>query len=74
MANKSTATKTSVAVKSEAVAPMIANLEQFAGAGAENISSKDVSLPFLKIITNNSPQVTQGDSKYISEARPGEQF
>ena len=71
MANKSTATKTSVAVKSEAVAPMIANLEQFAGAGAENISSKDVSLPFLKIITNNSPQVTQGDSKSISEARPG---
>ena len=71
MANKSTATKTSVAVKSAGVAPMIANLEQFAGAGAENISSKDVSLPFLKIITNNSPQVTQGDSKYISEARPG---
>jgi len=50
---------------------MLSSLEEFAGAGAENITSKDVSLPFLKILTNNSPQVTQGDSKYVSEARPG---
>jgi len=26
---------------------------------------------FLKILTNNSPHVTQGDAKFISEARPG---
>ena len=70
MANGKTA-KTAVSKKEEAAAPMIANLEQFAGAGAENITSKDVSLPFLKILTNNSPQVTQGDAKFISSARPG---
>ena len=61
----------SVATKAAASAPMLSSMEEFAGAGAENITSKDVSLPFLKILTNNSPQVTQGDSKFISEARPG---
>jgi hypothetical protein len=60
-----------VATKATAQAPMVSNMEQFAGAGAENITSKDVSLPFLKILTNNSPHVTQGDAKFISEARPG---
>ena len=60
-----------VATKATAETPMLSSLEEFAGAGAENITSKDVSLPFLKILTNNSPQVTQGDSKFVSEARPG---
>ena len=46
--------KTEVAVKTTADVPMAVDMEQFAGAGAENISSKDVSLPFLKILTNNS--------------------
>ena len=64
--------KTEVAVKTTADVPMAVDMEQFAGAGAENISSKDVSLPFLKILTNNSPYVTQGDAKFISEARPGQ--
>jgi len=60
-----------VVEKQTASTPMLSSLEEFAGAGAENITSKDVSLPFLKILTNNSPQVTQGDSKFVSEARPG---
>lgn len=60
-----------VANRATAASPMLSSLEEHAGAGAENITSKDVSLPFLKILTNNSPHVTQGDSKFISEARPG---
>lgn len=60
-----------VVEKQTASTPMLSSLEEFAGAGAENITSKDVSLPFLKILTNNSPQVTQGDSKFVSDARPG---
>jgi len=64
---------TEVEVKSTAATPTTLNsMEQFAGAGSENISSKDVSLPFLKILTNNSPHVTQGDAKFISNARPGQ--
>ena len=30
-----------VATKATAQAPMVSNMEQFAGAGAENITSKD---------------------------------
>jgi hypothetical protein len=41
------------------------------GAGLENIGSQDVALPFLKILSQLSPQVTAGDSKYIANARPG---
>ena len=29
------------------------------------------ALPFLKILGQLSPQVTQGDSQFISDARPG---
>ena len=47
------------------------NLEQFADLGFENIGANDVALPFLKILGQLSPQVTQGDSKFIPEARPG---
>lgn len=67
------ANSTAVAPKAKAALPSldIASLEQFAGAGAENVTSQDVSLPFLKILTNNSPHVTQGDSKFIENARPG---
>ena len=47
------------------------NLEQFADQGFENVDSKSLALPFLKILGQLSPQVTQGDSQFIPEARPG---
>jgi hypothetical protein len=61
-----------VVKKTAAPTPIdLSNLEKFAGAGAENITSKDVSLPFLKIITNTSAYVTPGDAKFVDAARPG---
>ena len=47
------------------------NIEQFADQGFENVDSKSLALPFLKILGQLSPQVTQGDSQFIPEARPG---
>ena len=44
------------------------DIEKFADQGFENIDSKSLQLPFLKILGQLSPQVTAGDSKYI-EAR-----
>ena len=38
------------------------NLEQFADEGFENVDSKSLALPFLKVLGQLSPQVTQGDS------------
>tara|TARA_R110000796_G_scaffold65155_4_gene150616 strand:- start:3047 stop:3856 length:810 start_codon:yes stop_codon:yes gene_type:complete len=74
MAQEKQAEKKEVVETKTASAPSLdmSSLEEFAGAGAENITSNDVSLPFLKILTNNSPQVTQGDSKFVENARPGQ--
>jgi len=47
------------------------NLESFADAGFENMSSKDLALPFLKILGQLSPQVTVGDANYIEAAKAG---
>ncbi len=47
------------------------NLEQFADTGFDNVDAKSVALPFLKVLGQLSPQVTQGDSQFIEAARPG---
>lgn len=63
--------KKEVAVKETGGAVANINLEQFADEGFENVDSKSLALPFLKILGQLSPQVTQGDSQFISDARPG---
>jgi len=60
-----------VAIKEKAGAVANLNIEQFADAGFENVDSKSLALPFLKVLGQLSPQVTQGDSQFISEARAG---
>ena len=47
------------------------DIEKYADQGFENIDSKSLQLPFLKILGQLSPQVTQGDSKFIPNARAG---
>jgi hypothetical protein len=47
------------------------NIEKFADEGFDNVDSKSLALPFLKILGQLSPQVTQGDSQFIQDARPG---
>ena len=60
-----------VAIKKEAGAVANINIEQFADEGFDNVDSKSLALPFLKVLGQLSPQVTQGDSQFIAEARPG---
>ena len=60
-----------VAIKEKAGAVANLNIEQFADAGFENVDSKSLALPFLKVLGQLSPQVTQGDSQFIPEARSG---
>jgi len=64
MANKEVTAK-----KNNAVATI--DIEKFADQGFDNIDSKSLQLPFLKILGQLSPQVTAGDSKYIEAAKPG---
>ena len=67
--NGQTTTK-DVQVKKEGALANL-NLEQFADQGFDNIDSKSLALPFLKVLGQLSPQVTQGDSQFIESARPG---
>ena len=39
--------------------------------GFENMTQDDMALPFVRILGQLSPQVTQGDAKYIESAKPG---
>ena len=39
--------------------------------GFENMTQEDLALPFLRILGQLSPQVTEGDAKYIASAKPG---
>ena len=39
--------------------------------GFENMTQEDLALPFLRILGQLSPQVTEGDAKYVNAAKPG---
>jgi hypothetical protein len=39
--------------------------------GFENMTQHDFALPFIRILGQLSPQVTEGDSKYVNGAKPG---
>ena len=39
--------------------------------GFENMTQDDLALPFIRILGQLSPQVTEGDSKYLEGAKPG---
>ena len=39
--------------------------------GFENMTQDDMALPFVRILGKLSPQVTDGDAKYIEGAKPG---
>ena len=60
-----------VVIKKQAGAIAAVNIEQFADEGFDNVDSKSLALPFLKVLGQLSPQVTQGDSQFIESARPG---
>jgi len=42
-----------------------------ASKGFENMTQEDLALPFVRILGQLSPQVTDGDAKYIEGAKPG---
>ena len=42
-----------------------------ADKGFENMTQDDLALPFLRILGQLSPQVTEGDAKYVEGAKPG---
>jgi len=64
--------KTAVAVKEDANLPTtFSGFEQFAGAGLEEVTAEDLSVPFLRILAQLSPQVNKRDGAYIEGAEAG---
>ena len=56
------ATKTEVAKKEQAGLPAeYAGLEEFAGQGLDDLDSSDRSVPFLKVLEKNSPEIEAVD-------------
>ena len=45
--------------------------QDMADKGFEQMGANDLALPFLKVLGQLSPQVTQGDPAFIADARPG---
>lgn len=67
---KSTALK-AVEATGNAVALPYEGLEQFAGLGLEEVSTEDLSVPFLRILAQLSPQVNKRDGAYVDGAEAG---
>ena len=47
------------------------NYGDMAGLGYQNMTQEDMSLSFISILQSNSPELTQGDAKYIEGAKSG---
>ena len=60
-----------VQVKQQGGAVATVDLEKFADTGFDNVDSKSLALPFLKVLGQLSPQVTQGDAQFMPQARAG---
>ena len=66
--------KNAVAVaeeKSTAVAGLGDDFETLAGLGMEQVKTEDLSIPFLRILAQLSPQVNKRDGAYVQGAEPG---
>lgn len=50
----------------------LAELAADSGAGLENVGIKQMAIPSLYILQQLSPEVTQGDEKFVEGARPGD--
>ena len=64
--------KNAVAVKETGTAVAIpSEFEQFAGLGMDQVRTEDMSIPFLRILAQLSPQVNKRDGAYVQGAEPG---
>ena len=50
------------------------DMDDYAGAGNENVTSNDIAIPYINILQKMSPQVDEDDAAYIEGARAGQLF
>jgi hypothetical protein len=64
--------KNAVAVKAQSTAVVVAEeFEAFAALGMDQVRPEDMSIPFLRILAQLSPQVNKRDGAYVDGAEAG---
>lgn len=64
--------KNEVAVKAQSTAVALpSEFEDFAGYGMDQVRTEDMSIPFLRILAQLSPQVNKRDGAYVEGAEAG---
>tara|TARA_R110000868_G_scaffold279675_1_gene539728 strand:- start:6400 stop:7206 length:807 start_codon:yes stop_codon:yes gene_type:complete len=64
--------KNAVAVSAQSTALTVADeFEQFAGLGMDQVRTEDMTIPFLRILAQLSPQVNKRDGAYVDGAEAG---
>jgi len=67
--------KNAVAVKAQSTAVVVAEeFEAFAALGMDQVRPEDMSIPFLRILAQLSPQVNKRDGAYVDGAEAGMLF
>lgn len=66
------AEKKDVVVKEEALPSTDVIIDYAADAGDLGFQKEDLSVPFIRILQANSPQLARGNAKFIKEARSGD--
>jgi len=63
-----------VAVKEDTAIAVYEGFEEFNGAGFSEVTAEDLSIPFLRILAQLSPQVNKRDGAYVQGAEAGMLF
>lgn len=60
-----------MALPSTTPANLPAHLQTGTARGNENVSAEDISIPRIKLLQKMSPELDEGDARYIAEAKAG---
>ena len=63
-----------VAVKSSSDVAVAAQFEEYGSAGFSEVTAEDLSIPFIRVLAQLSPQVNKRDGAYVEGAEAGMLF
>ena len=63
-----------VAVKSSSDVAVAAQFEEYSSAGFSEVTAEDLSIPFIRVLAQLSPQVNKRDGAYVEGAEAGMLF
>ena len=66
--------KKEVVVKENNAPAVFGGFEQFGNKGFSEVTSEDLSIPFIRVLAQLSPQVNKRDGKYVEGAEAGMLF